>query len=238
MIGACLFFGFAANRGYVFGKEKKAMKKKLKVLCGALCLTLLLTACGGTGTQTPSETPAPAETQTPSETPAPKPADTVPEAESPAVIEGEYTIAGGNEADALDGTVFGPGTVLNAVDCAIMLSYELEADDGGAAEEKLNSWAEANGCVPVTQSGEGLHVYAIMGYDDMIGAVVLGEEDSFRIGVEAGEQGQTRRFAQKNILWTAEDVTGWEVSYVVRQDYYEEDGEQYPCFTMGLVPVE
>lgn len=206
---------------------------KTKLLCGALCLALLLTACGGkTGDQAPSDAQTPTGAQTS------EPTDTVPEAGTPAVIEGEFTVNGGDEAKALEGAILGPGAVLNAADCAIMLSYELEADDGGAAEEKLNSWAEANGCVPVTQSGEGLRVYAIMGYDDMIGAVVLGEEDSFRIGVEAGEQGQTRRFAQKNILWTAEGVTGWEVLYLDEQDYYEENGEQYPCFVMGLVPAE
>lgn len=212
------------------------MKTKLKLLCGVLCLALLFTACGGAGTQVPSETSS--GSQTPSETPAPESADTVPEAESPTVIEGEFTIAGGAEADALDGTVFGPGTVLNAADCAIMLCYDLEADDTGVAEEKLNSWAEANGYALGTQSGEGLRVYAITGNYDTVSAVVLGEEGSFRIGVDAGEKGQTRRFAQKNILWTAEDVTGWVVSYVVQQDYYEEDGEQYPCFVMGLAPAD
>lgn len=214
------------------------MKTKLKLLCGALSLALLLTACGGkTEAQAPSGTQAPSEAQTQPEGRTPEPADAAPE-EEPRVLEGEVTVTGGDEAKALEGAILGPGAALNTAGCAIMLSYELEADDGGAAEEKLNSWAEANGCVPVTRSGEGLRVYAIMGYDDMIGAVVLGEEDSFRIGVEAGRQGQTRRFAQKNIIWTAEGVKGWEVLYLDEQDYYEENGEQYPCFVMGLVPAE
>lgn len=196
------------------------MKEKSKPLCGALCLALLLTACGGAGTPAPSETPAPSGTRTPSETSDPGPADTAPGAE-PAGLEEEVTIAGGDEAEALEGAIIGPGMVLNSAECAIMLSYELETDDVDAAAEKIGVWAEANGYVPAIQSGGGSHIYAVVPWGDGggVSAVVLGEEGAFQLGVEAGKQGQARRFAQKNILWTVEDVTRWEVLYLDEQDY-------------------
>lgn len=211
---------------------------KPKLLCGILSLVLLLTACGGkTGTQAPSGSQGPSESQTPSGSQAQEPADTPPE-EKPTVLGGDVTITGGAEAEALTGAILEPGTVLNAANCAFMLTYVPETDDEEAAEEIINGWGEANGYVPITQQGEGTHIYAVGRYDDKASAIVLGEEDTFRLGVEAGQQGQTRRFAQQNIIWTAEDVKGWKVLVVDEQDYYEENGEQYPCYMMALAPAD
>lgn len=208
------------------------MKTKLKLLCGALSLSLLLAACGGAGTQ--AQTPS--GSQTPSRSQTSEGAGTVPEDE-PTVLGGDVTVTGGAEAEALNGAILEPGTVLNAVECAIMLTYIPETDDEGAAEEIINGWGEANGYVPITQQGAGTHIYAIGRYDDKVSAIVLGEEDSFRLGVEAERQGQSRRFAQKNIIWTADGVKGWEILVVDEQDYYEQDGGQYPCYMIALVPA-
>lgn len=207
------------------------MKTKLKLLCGALSLFLLLTACGGkTGTQTPPENQTPPSNQAPEGTnPAPE--------DEPIVLSGDVTIAGGTEAEALDGAILEPGTVLNTTKCAIMLTYIPETDDEGAAEELINGWGEANGYKSITQQGEGTHIYAVGRYDDKVSAIVLGEEGTFQLGVESEQQGQTRRFAQKNIIWSADGVTGWKVLAVEEQDYYEENGEQYPCYMLPLIPV-
>lgn len=203
------------------------MKTKRKLLCGALLsLSLLVTACGGkTGTQ--AQTPSGG--QTPSGDQAPE--------DTPVVLGGDITVAGGAEAEALDGAILEPGTVLNAAECAIMLTYIPETDDEGAAEEIINGWGEANDYVSITQQGGGTHIYAVGRYDDKVSAVVLGEEGTFRLGVEADRQGQTRRFAQKNIIWSVDGVKGWKVLVVDEQDYYEENGEQYPCYMIPLVPV-
>lgn len=209
------------------------MKTKLKLLCGALSLLLLLTACGGNaGTQPQS----PSGGQTPSEGQAPDPAGAVPE-DGPVVLGGDVTVTGGAEAESLNGVILEPGTVLNAAECAIMLTYIPETDDEEAAEEVINGWGEANGYMSITQQGAGTHIYAIGRYDDKVSAIVLGEEGSFQLGVEADQQGQTRRFAQKNIIWTADGVKGWEVLVVDEQDYYEENGAQYPCYMIALGPV-
>lgn len=209
------------------------MKTKLKLLCGALSLSLLLTACGGKA-GTPAQTPS--EGQPPSGSQAPEGAGAVPEDE-PMVLGGAVTVTGGAEAEALDGAILEPGTVLTAAECAIMLTYIPETDDEGAAEEIINGWGEANGYRSITQQGEGTHIYAVGRYDDKVSAIALGEEGSFRLGAEAEQQGQTRRFAQKNIIWTAEGVKGWKVLVVDEQDYYEDNGEQYPCYTIALGPV-
>lgn len=209
------------------------MKTKLKLLCGALSLSLLLTACGGktgAGAQTPSQG------QTPSGNPVSEGANTAPEDE-PVVLGGDVTVTGGAEAEALNGVILEPDTVLNAAECAIMLTYIPEADDEETAEEIINGWGEANGYMPITQQGSATRIYAIGRYDDRVSAIVLGEEGSFQLGVEADRQGQTRRFAQKNIIWNADGVRGWQVLVVDEQDYYEENGEQYPCYMIALLPV-
>ena len=209
------------------------MKTKLKLLCGALSLSLLLTACGGkTGTQ--AQTPS--EGQTPSGSQVPAGADAAPQDE-PLVLGGDVTVTGGVEAEALNGVILEPGTVLNAAECAIMLTYIPETDDEGAAEVIINGWGEANGYMSIAQQGSGTHIYAIGRYDNKVSAIVLGEEGTFQLGVEAEQQGQTRRFAQKNIIWNADGVSGWQVLVVDEQDYYEENGEQYPCYMIALLPV-
>lgn len=209
------------------------MKTKLKLLCGALSLTLLLAACGGkaaTQAQTPSTGQVPSGVQVPG------PADAAP-GDTPTVLGGNVTVTGGAEAENLNGVILEPGTVLNAAGCAIMLTYIPETDDEAAAEETVNGWAEANGYMPITQQGDGTHIYAVGRYDDKVGAIVLGEDGTYQFGVEADRQGQTRRFAQKNIIWTAEGVTGWQVLVVDEQDYYEENDEQYPCYMIALAPA-
>ncbi len=185
------------------------MKKNALLLCAVLSLALLLTACGGeSGTKAPE----------------------VPEA----------TVTGGEEVEALKDTTLAPGTVLESKECAVMVSYLLASDDEEAAMATVEGWAAANGYEPIGAQGEGSKIYAASVWPDGGGvtAVVLGEEDTFRLGVLAGEEGQTRRFAQKNILWTAEDVKAWQVDNVEEQDYYEEDGKQYPCYLMYLTPAE
>lgn len=210
------------------------MKTKLKLLCGALSLSLLLTACGGSAGTQPQ---APSGGQVSSEGQTPGPADAAPEDE-PKVLGGDVTVAGGAEAEALDGVILEPGTVLNATDCAIMLTYIPEADDEGAAEELINAWGEANGYASIMQQGVGTHIYAVGRYDGKVSAIVLGEEGSFQLGAEAEKQGQSRRFAQKNIIWTVEGVSGWKVLVVEEQDYYEEGGEQHPCYMIALAPAD
>lgn len=214
------------------------MKTKLKLLCGALSLALLLTACGNkTGTPASSGNQGPSEGQTPSGNQTPEPVDTVPEG-GPTVLSGEVAVTGGAEAEALIDAILEPGTVLNANGCAFMLTYVPETDDEQAAEETISGWGEANGYMPITQQGEGTHIYAVGRYDDKVSAIVLGEEGTFQFGVEAGQQGQTRRFAQKNIIWTVEDVKGWKVLEIDEQDYYEDNGQQYPCYMMALAPAD
>lgn len=46
-----------------------------------------------------------------------------------------------------------------------------------------------------------------------------------------------RRFAQTNVMWKADDWDYWQVYEVSEQDYYEENGERYPCFAVILVPA-
>lgn len=232
-IGMYLFLVFLPIVG-MYLRKGKTMKTKLKLLCGALSLALLLTACGNkAGTPAPSGSQTPSESQTPSGSQAPDPA---PE-EEPRVLGGNVTITGSAEAEALTDAILEPGTVLNAANCAFMLTYIPETDDEDAAEETITGWGEVNGYVPITQQGDGTHIYAVGLYDDKVSAVVLGEEGTFQPGVEAGQQGQTRRFAQQNIIWTAENVNGWKVLVVDEQDYYEENGEQYPCYMMALAPA-
>jgi len=183
------------------------VKKNLKLL--ALSLALLLTACGGGG-------------------------QTEPKTEEVAVKSGE-------EVEALADTTMKAGTVLNASDCAIMVDYRFPAQEGVSEEEmleKVAALAEANGYAPIGQQGEGTKVYASMG-DGEGGAhaVTLGEDGSFRTGVLAGEQGTTRRFAQKNIIWTGEDGKDWKIDNVSEEDYYEEDGKQFPCYMIQLTPA-
>ena len=207
------------------------MKTKLNLLCGVLSLSLLLTACGGkTGTQAPSEGQTPSGSQVSDGTGAASD-------DGPVVLGGDVTVTGGVEAEALNGVILEPGTVLNADKCAIMLTYIPETDDEGTAEDIINGWGEANGYMPITQQGAGAHIYAIGRYDDKVSAVVLGEEGTFQLGVEANQQGQTRRFAQKNIIWNADGIRGWQVLVVDEQDYYEENGEQCPCYMIALLPV-
>lgn len=68
MMGTYLFLVLPPITGTYTRKENKMMKTKLKLLCWALALILLLTACsGGTGTAAPADTASPAPSAPPAE---------------------------------------------------------------------------------------------------------------------------------------------------------------------------
>lgn len=135
---------------------------------------------------------------------------------------------------ALGAPQFAGGDIINTADCALMVAYEYPNPDGtqeslDALMAAIGETAAEMGYVPIVNSGEGDRVYALIPNETYsIIAIVLGEPDSLHPSVLSGG---TRRFAKTNVLWPApEGCTGWNVEFVEEQDYYEEDGVQYPCY--------
>lgn len=153
----------------------------------------------------------------------------------------------GSEADQLRlmaGARLESGSKLEVKDCAIMMEYHFHI--GNWEEEppidevvkRANDTAKANGYVPIGQVGQGSKVYAQMyTWEDGVALSALGEDGTFRIGTMAAEQGMNRRFAQTNVIWNGDGWDHWRVYSVSEQDYYEENGEQRPCFDIVLVPA-
>jgi len=138
------------------------------------------------------------------------------------------------------------GDTLELDDCAIIISYHFHTgdwpEDGELPIDEVVKRAEeiarANGCVPIGEEGKGSKIYSMSEpWEDGVSLVVLGEDGTFHPGVEAAKEGVTRRYAQKYVLWDAESWEYWRVYEVQEADYYEEDGENHPCFQVTLLPV-
>jgi len=213
------------------------MKKRLLSIQLALVMMMAMVACGSeTESKISPEIQAPLETQTQMESTMPKATDTSPE-EKTSVPEGAIVVNGRDEMEALEGTILKSGTVLIADNCAIRVVYDLIMDDVDAAEETVNGWAEANGYVHMSeaQQGEETHIYVTARGGNFVVAAVQSEEGNFRSGVEASTKGENWRYYQKIVLWTVETVTDWKAIEVREVDYYEENGQQYPCYVLTLM---
>lgn len=203
------------------------MRKKL-LLSALLCLCVaLFAACGGQ----PENGGA---SQSGSQAPAAGSQDT----QAPGASTGGEEASEAGRIEALAGTTLAGGSTLETAECAVMTSYYFENPDGtqaslDALQEQIEAYAQENGYVPVVTSGEGDKVYSVMPNElDGLSVVVLGESDSLKPGVES--EG-TRRFAQRNVLWQPLNGSeAWQVLSVEQQDYYEENGVQYPCYFMIL----
>lgn len=119
-----------------------------------------------------------------------------------------------------------------------MFHIENNALTPAAPVQRANDTAKANGYTPIGQVGQGSKVYAQMHtWEDGVALSALGEDGTFRIGTMAAEQGMNRRFAQTNVIWNGDGWDHWRVYSVSEQDYYEENGEQHPCFDIVLIPA-
>lgn len=154
----------------------------------------------------------------------------------------------GSEADQLRlmaGARLESGSRLEVKDCAIMMEYHFHRGDWGEEPlpvdevvKRANDTAKANGYTLIGQVGQGSKVYAQMyTWEDGVALSALGEDGTFRIGTLAAEQGMNRRFAQTNVIWNGDGWDSWRVYSVSEQDYYEENGEQRPCFAVILIPA-
>lgn len=155
---------------------------------------------------------------------------------------------GGSEADQLRlmaGARISSGSRLEVKDCAIIVEYHFHRGDWeeeplpvDEVVKRANDTAKANGYTPIGQVGQGSKVYAQMyTWEDGVALSALGEDGTFRIGTMAAEQGMNRRFAQTNVIWKGDGWDSWNVYSVEEQDYYEENGEQHPCFDIVLIPA-
>lgn len=154
----------------------------------------------------------------------------------------------GSEADQvrlMAGARLESGSKLEMKDCAVIVEYHFHTGDWGEEElpmdevvNRANDTAKANGYVPIGQVGQGSKVYAQSEpWEDGVSLVALGEDGTFRSGALAAEQGMNRRFAQTNVIWNGDGWDRWIVYSVVEADYYEENGQQHPCFEVVLVPL-
>lgn len=157
-------------------------------------------------------------------------------------------VMSGGEADRvrlMAGTRLESGSKLEVKDCAIMMEYHFHRGDWGEEPlpvdevvKRANDTAKANGYTPIGQVGQGSKVYAQMyTWEDGVALSALGEDGTFRIGTMAAEQGMNRRFAQTNVIWNGDGWDHWRVYSVEEQDYYEENGQQHPCFDIVLIPA-
>lgn len=143
------------------------------------------------------------------------------------------------------GTRLESGSRLEVKDCAVIVEYHFHRGDWeedllpvDEVVKRANATAKANGYAPIGQVGQGSKVYAQMEpWDDGVALVALGEDGTFRVGAMAAEQGMNRRFAQTNVIWNGDGWGNWMVYSVDEQDYYEENGQQHPCFDIVLVPA-
>lgn len=191
--------------------------------------------------QSTTEAPSSAAAQSTAEVPGSTAAQSATEVSSgPAAQEaktGEEPLTA-EQVEALEGTTLIGGVSLETSECAVMVTYYCENTDKteesmNSLQEKIEQYAEEQGYVPVVNSGEGDRVYALQPNDlDGFTVIVLGETDSLKPGVESGG---TRRFAQRNVIWQSlGEGTAWQVISVEKQDHYEEDGTEYPCYLIVL----
>jgi len=138
------------------------------------------------------------------------------------------------------------GSRLEFENCAVMVSYHFHPwdwpDDGDLPMDEVvkraAAPAEANGYVPMKQAGQDTKIYFMSElWADGVALTVLGEEGTFRAGIEAAKEGMNRRFAKTNIVMGLEDDRLWRVYEVEEQDHYEENGEDRPCFMVTLLPA-
>jgi len=154
----------------------------------------------------------------------------------------------GSKADQVRlfaGNTLQSGRSLELDEFAIMVTYELHTydwpEEGEISIDEVikrgQDIAKANGYTPVGESGQGTKVYFMTEpWGNGLGLITVGEEDSFRHGVLAAEEGVTRRYAKKYNLWDLGDGRDWWVFRVEEVDYYTENGENYPCFRITLTP--
>jgi len=137
------------------------------------------------------------------------------------------------------------GSRMEFKDCAVIVQYHFHPWDWPDSEylpmdevvKRAEAVAKDNGYVPVGEQGKGNKVYFMDGpWADGVSLVVLGEEGTYRPGVLAAEEGMTRRFAKTNIVWGFEEDRNWRVYEVREEDYYTENGEDHPCFSIVLLP--
>ena len=202
------------------------MKKWLRF--GALlCLcAALLAGCGGT------EDPEDTTTQDPAEEEVQTPAENTPDSGGPLAPEA---------VEALSGGTLPGGFTLETQDCAVIVSYIYECQDSSqeamdALEAEITAYADGIGYSLMTAAGETGLVYALNPYgESSYLAVALGAEDSLHPGEESGG---SRRFAQHYDLWAPLTGSDWQVLSVEEQDYYVEDGAEYPCYLLTLTAAE
>lgn len=194
--------------------------KKMVLLCSVVCMmAALLTGCGSSGSEGSKAQEG---------------------ADQSVAANDEILDAEGIEA--LAGSTLAGGSVLETKEAAVMLNYYYTNTDGtqeslDKLQSEIEACAESAGYVPIVNSGEGDKVYAIVA-DGLNGfnVVVLGETDSLKPGVQS--EG-SRRFALRYNVWEPlGDAADWKVASVEEQDYYEEDGEQYPCYLILLTDAE
>lgn len=152
-----------------------------------------------------------------------------------------------DEADAvrlMAGAALDGGSELVLTDCAVMVEYHFHTGDWSndgelpidQVVERGEAVAKANGYVPITAMGEGSKIYALSEpWEDGVALIALGENGTFKLCAQAAAAGQNRRAAQKYIIWNA-DWDSWRIYSVEEQDYYEEDGQRHPCFSVVLIP--
>lgn len=152
-----------------------------------------------------------------------------------------------SEADQvrlMAGAALAGGSTFEVKDCAVMVEYHFHTGDWWTQGElpmdevvkRAEETAKANGYVPITAMGEGSKIYALgEPWEDGVALIALGEDGTYRIGAFAAAGGMNRRFAQTNIIWNA-DWDSWRVYCVEEQDYYEENGQSHPCFSVVLIP--
>lgn len=140
------------------------------------------------------------------------------------------------QIEELDGTVWQDGDVIRTEDCAVMLCYWFENEDGtqegmDALCDSIDSYLKSKGYGGTDASSR---IYFIRKTEDTQWVSVLAIGEDLEFGVEAGG---TRRFAHHNEIWASQDgAEGWQVISCEEQDYYEKAEETYPCFYIELMP--
>lgn len=237
------------------------MKKALSLFLALTLALCLLTGCGDTSSSSnPAQNGGSSQSQGEDGSDTQGEDGVAPDTEGGNETPSDALTA--QEVGALTGTTLPGSFMLETSGCAVMVGYLYENPDGtqasmDALEAQLTTWAEDNGKVPaavsdvgesvyylvpsaedngtapVAVSGVGENIYYLMPSDlERYTVLVLGEEGSLKPGVQSGG---ARRFARCNrLLPPMNGGTEWHVSAVEEQDYYEEDGVQYPCYFIWL----
>lgn len=143
------------------------------------------------------------------------------------------------QVENMAGTVLSGGDVVEATDCAVMLSYWFANEDQTQEsleqlKESIDSYAQSKGYGGVEAQSK---VYAIMPSQDTDGATVLVIGEGLEAGVYAASEGYTRRFAHHNEIWAPQNgAEGWQVISCEEQDCYSLDDDEFPCYYIELAP--